>query len=74
MRLIDRIGDALLTRLVPGIDAKAACGRCKESGHRCTCCAPGHKKLAYFYDACGNFCYTQCQRGGLECLDRPSGC
>lgn len=72
--MLNKVGDALLTRLVPGIEAKAGCGRCQERGYRCTCCAPGHKKLAYFYDACGNYCYSRCQRGGLECLDRPTGC
>jgi hypothetical protein len=74
MKLLDAIGDALLAKLVPGLDAKAACGRCKVRHYQCpTCCGGPNRKRNYLYDDCGNFCYTTCTQGGLECLDRPGG-
>jgi hypothetical protein len=77
VRLVDKVGDALLTRLVPGVDARASCGRCQPSGYRCqSCCLGGVlQKRVYFHDACGNYCYQRCHTQGTECPpDRPINC
>jgi hypothetical protein len=64
MKLLNRVGDALLARLVPGIDAEAGCGTCRRAGSRCDgthCCSRGvrYRYLTYL-DACGNVCGTAC--------------
>jgi hypothetical protein len=77
VKLLENVGDALLARLVPAMDAKASCGRCQRHGHRCqACCKNGVLNTRwYFYDNCGNLCYTTCQQQGLECPpDRPVNC
>jgi hypothetical protein len=77
MRFMNQIGDALLARLVPGMDAEAGCGRCQRRSYVCGVCCGGstyrNKRWDYFYDSCGNYCYRICHDGGLECLDRPAG-
>jgi hypothetical protein len=77
MKLLIKVGDALLAKVVPGIDVKAGCGRCQRAGYSCGICCGGsayrNMKWVYFYDSCGNYCYRRCQQGGLECLDRPAG-
>jgi hypothetical protein len=73
MKLLDRAGNALLTKLVPGIDAKASCGRCRAHYLSCRCCGGTYSKPVVYVDACDNYCYTRCWNA-LECLDRPRGC
>jgi hypothetical protein len=73
MRFLTHLGDALLTKLVPGIDAKAGCGRCKQAYYRCACCGGHYQARVYYYDDCGNPCGTYC-RALLACLDRPTPC
>jgi hypothetical protein len=73
MKLLDRVGAALLTKLVPGIDAQASCGMCRAYYLPCRCCGGYNLKPVVYQDACGNRCApTRCV-GALECLDRP-GC
>jgi hypothetical protein len=77
MKLLHKVGDALLAKLVPGIEAKANCGVCRRSGYRCkACCLSGTLNTRwYFYDDCSNYCYSRCYSQGLECSpDRPLNC
>lgn len=62
MKLLSKVGDTLLAKVVPGIDAKAACGPCSYAGFRC--CGPGGSYRRYIYtDRCGELCYTRCEPG-----------
>jgi hypothetical protein len=77
MKTLNRLGDALLARVVPGIDARAACTSCRRTHFRCqSCCKNGTLNTRwYFYDGCGNYCYHRCYTQGLECPpDRPISC
>lgn len=66
MKLLDNVGDAILTKLVPGIDVKANCGRCNEIGREffCVasrCCQGGYRRYAQaVYDLCGRRCAWHC--------------
>jgi hypothetical protein len=71
MKLLDKVGDALLAKLVPGIGANANCGQCRmvDAPWRCRrqCCRNGRQ----FYgepllDQCGHVCGWRCY-WGLEC-------
>jgi hypothetical protein len=64
MKLLDRAGDALLTRLVPGIAAKAGCGTCRPASSTCDathCCSRGVRyRYRIYLDQCGQVCARQC--------------
>jgi hypothetical protein len=65
MKLLNKVGDAMLAKLVPGIDAKAGCGRCTPTGGRFIChprcCRNGRIDYAApSYDQCGNLCAYRC--------------
>jgi hypothetical protein len=75
MKVLNRVGDGLLSRLVPGIDAEANCGSCRYSHRRCGCCyCPEGLKYyeRYYIDDCGRQCARQCSHVasdlcGFEC-------
>jgi hypothetical protein len=74
MKLLNQLGDALLTKLVPGIDARANCGRCNQRSGvgTCTprCCRNGRQYHAQaVLDQCGRTCGWICW-WGLECSSR----
>jgi hypothetical protein len=62
MKLLNHIGETLLTKLVPGIDAKGDCGRCQPRSWNCPPRCNGQVKMkrTSYYDACGNYCYYTC--------------
>jgi hypothetical protein len=60
MKLLGKLGDALLTKLVPGIDARAGCGRCRRGNIVCNRCPQPNVGLEYWYDDCGNVCGAFC--------------
>jgi hypothetical protein len=63
MKLLDKVGDALLARLVPGLDAKASCGRCKVQSYKCVGCSVNDSYLhvqRWAYDDCGDLCWVMC--------------
>lgn len=68
MKLLNRVGDALLARLAPGLDAKANCGQCQYRGETgsCTprCCRNGRQYHAQTVtDLCGRACNYICWWG-----------
>jgi hypothetical protein len=67
MKLVNRVGDTLLAKLVPGIDARANCGQCRR--YRCVGCGdrPDIYKAILFIDDCGKRCgpWEPCNR--LSC-------
>jgi hypothetical protein len=73
MKLLNKVGDAVLAKLVPGIEAKAVCGRCNVIGRpfHCVsshCCVAGERRYAQrIYDQCGNPCSWHCTV--LRCAD-----
>jgi hypothetical protein len=66
MKLLDKVGDALLTRLVPGIEARANCGTCRYSHldtSRCPSCRDENCNkyfMRVFMDNCGRVCARKC--------------
>jgi hypothetical protein len=65
MKLLDKIGDTLLARLVPGIDARANCGQCRYSHHDYRLCCPGptyseYEPMKIYMDLCGRLCNRVC--------------
>jgi ribosomal protein L32 len=64
MKLLDKIGDAVLERLVPGMIAKANCGQCRYSHLSCRYCGlcAGTWRLGtkVYLDDCGHVCYSRC--------------
>jgi hypothetical protein len=59
IRLVNRIGDALLARLVPGANAKANCGQCRFVALRCGSC-PQYVPYRVIVDDCGHDCGSYC--------------
>jgi hypothetical protein len=70
MKALNRIGDALLVKLVPGITASAGCGYCRSVATRCACKSinfPSCRLAIYYADACGNQCRaTRCSTTGCS--------
>lgn len=62
---IARLGQRLLSTVVPTVTATANCGRCTETPTT-RCCRPNFRRFAYV-DACGQVCY-------YRCLERPTYC
>lgn len=73
MKLLDSVGDALLAKLVPGIEAKANCGQCRRVGAewicRRQCCRNGRVFHGEpLFDQCGHLCGWRCfWAPALEC-------
>jgi hypothetical protein len=59
VKLFNRIGDALLEKLVPGIHATANCGTCSRRV-KAGCCDWWLRRF-YWYDNCDTMCYTTCR-------------
>lgn len=70
MNLFNRIGDALLGKLVPGIEAKAGCGRCGMQRVKSPDCCDWGLRRWHLYDACG-YCGFQCS---YDCHCNFDGC
>jgi hypothetical protein len=66
MKLLTKVGDAMLAKLIPGIDAAANCGQCRFSHRVCDCLmADGFLHLRTIsIDLCGRVC-SRCLRDSL---------
>jgi hypothetical protein len=64
MKLLNKVGDAMLARLVPGIVARANCGTCRYSHFQCGsgCCRNGSYTdyQNIYMDLCGRVCARVC--------------
>ncbi|HEY0638748.1 MAG TPA: hypothetical protein VGD67_13945 [Pseudonocardiaceae bacterium] len=62
---IAKVGQRLLSALVPTVTADASCGRCSRTPSS-NCCSTNYRRI-YYVDVCGNVCRTACEYAPTYC-------